>query len=51
MGDIMDELLSTCCSSGPCSYFQTYTVNGTTMGVCINCMDHAEFKEIDDEEE
>ena len=47
----MDELISTCCSAGPCSYFQTYEINGTIMGVCVNCMDHADFKEDDDGED
>ena len=39
-----DELMSTCCGYEPTAYQQTYVVDDVINGVCINCMDHAEFK-------
>ena len=47
----MDDLISICCGDIPVSYFQIYEVDGCIMGVCFNCMDHAEFKETDDGED
>ena len=36
--------MSTCCGYEPTAYQQTYVVDDVINGVCINCMDHAEFK-------